>query len=454
MPVFSISTELPVSAERAYDWHAQPGAIQRLTPPWEDVRLVSKTGGLEDGARVVLSVPLLGPLRMNWVAEHRNNQPGRQFQDIQLSGPFARWEHTHRFTPLGPDRCQMTDEIHYALPLGLLGQLFGGPMVRAKLQRMFTYRHQQVLSDLTFLSRGDGPLKILLSGASGMVGRALTQFLATGGHTVTPLVRRKPRANEVQWDPATGFPNPEAAEGFDAVVHLAGENIAEGRWTEEKKARIKDSRVIGTRTLSEALAKLKQPPKTLVSASAIGYYGSRGDQVLTEVSPAGDDFLARVCRGWEAGTEPAAEAGIRVVRMRIGIILSTKGGALAKMLPIFQLGGGGVLGSGKQYMSWVALDDVVGALHHALVNEELRGPVNVVAPNPVTNAEFTKVLGRVLFRPTFAPVPAIGLKVLLGEMADALLLSSTRVEPVRLQESGYPFQYPDLQKALKHVLGK
>jgi uncharacterized protein (TIGR01777 family) len=243
-------------------------------------------------------------------------------------------------------------------------------------------------------------------------------------------------------------------EGLDAVVHLAGENIAEGSWTAEKKARIRDSRVKGTRLVSKALAGLNQKPRVLVCASAIGFYGDRGAEILTEQSPAGSGFLADVCQEWEAATEPAAQAGIRVVNMRIGIVLTPRGGALQKMLLPFKFGVGGVMGDGRQYWSWVSIDDVIGAIYHAITNDALSGPVNAVAPRAATNAEFTKTLGRVLSRPTLFPMPAFLARLALGEMADALLLASTRVEPARLLNSGYSFRHADLEGALRFLLGK
>jgi uncharacterized protein len=297
-------------------------------------------------------------------------------------------------------------------------------------------------------------MKILVTGASGLVGSALVPYLTSKGHEVARLVRSQPKpgTTEVEWNPERGVTDPARLEGFDAVVHLAGENISEGRWTDEKKARIRESRAKGTRVLAEALARLTHPPRTLVSASAIGFYGSRGDEVLNEQSASGNDFLAEVCREWELATRPAAEAGIRVANLRFGVILSREGGALAKMLTPFKLGVGGRVGSGRQYMSWVTLDDAVGAIYHALMNEDVRGPVNVVAPQPVTNQEFTKTLGRVLSRPTLLPAPVFALRLAFGEMADALLLSSMRVEPRRLKETGYTFQHPELEGALKALV--
>lgn len=297
-------------------------------------------------------------------------------------------------------------------------------------------------------------MKILISGSHGLVGSALIKSLEqAGGHEISSLVRRAPSSrSEIEWSPDRYSIALARIEGFDAVVHLAGESIAEGRWTDEKKKRIRESRVKGTRLLGDALANLAQPPKLMISASAIGYYGNRGDEVLTEASAPGDGFLPEVCVEWEQATALATEKGIRVVNARFGIILDQNGGALAKMLPPFRMGIGGRIGSGKQWMSWIVLDDVVGALKFALTNETVSGPVNFVAPNPVTNSEFTKTLGKALSRPTIFPIPAFGVRLVFGEMADALLLSGQRVQPLALQESGYEFQYQQLDRALSHVL--
>jgi uncharacterized protein (TIGR01777 family) len=299
-------------------------------------------------------------------------------------------------------------------------------------------------------------MRVLVTGSSGLVGSALVPFLNSGGHRVTRLVRSKPRAAEAYalWDPEAGTIDASSLEGLDAVVHLAGESIAAGRWTAARKARILESRVKGTNLLTGTLAGLSQPPKVLVSASAVGFYGDRGDEVLREESPSGSGFLAEVCRQWEAATAPAAQVGIRVVHLRFGMILSAKGGALQRLLLPFRFGLGGRLGSGRQFMSWVALDDIVGAIHHALTTEELQGPVNAVSPTAVRNAEFTRTLGRVLRRPAVFPLPAFAARLAFGQMADELLLASQRVEPARLLASSYQFRFPELEAALKHLLGK
>ena len=296
-------------------------------------------------------------------------------------------------------------------------------------------------------------MKVLVSGSHGLVGRALIKSLLNRGDTVSRLVREAPSgSNDIEWHPNEDQIDAGRLNGFDAVVHLAGESIASGRWSPEKKTRIRESRIKGTQLLSRALAQASHAPRVFVSASAIGFYGSRGDEMLTEQSAAGNDFLAGVCTEWERSAEPAAEKGIRLVKARFGIILDKDGGALAKMLPPFRMGIGGRIGDGKQWMSWIALADVVGALEFVIGNQALSGPINFVAPNPVTNATFTSTLGRILGRPTFLPVPASGARLAFGEMADALLLSSQRVEPKRLNETGFRFRYSNLNDALSEIL--
>ena len=296
-------------------------------------------------------------------------------------------------------------------------------------------------------------MNVLMSGATGLLGTALIPELGARGHRVTRLTRSPRSAHDVNWDPEAGKLD-GALTGTEAVIHLAGESIAEGRWTPEKKRRIIESRRKGTRLLAESIAALPAPPSVMVSTSADGYYGDRDNELLTEESRPGSGFLAEVCREWEAAADPAREAGIRVVHPRTGIVLTPKGGALGRTLPIFKLGAGGKVGSGGQYWSWVALDDVVGSFVYALENKAVSGPANVCSPNPVTNAEYTRVLGRVLNRPTVFPVPATAARVALGGVADELLLASKRMVPARLEEAGYEFRYPHLEGALRHLLGR
>lgn len=301
---------------------------------------------------------------------------------------------------------------------------------------------------------GDRNLRVAVSGASGLIGSELVKRLQTEGHRVDRLVRDPSGKGEgkILWDPKGQTVDTKALEGVDAVVHLAGENIAGGRWTEERKRQVLESRVNGTKTLASAAAKLENKPKVFVVASAIGYYGARGDEILDEDSAPGDGFLSEVCRAWEQAAEPAEQAGIRVVKLRIGIVLAGSGGALAKMLPAFKLGAGGVLGDGKQYMSWVALEDVVGLARLALVDDRVRGAVNATAPTPVTNREFTKTLGKVIRRPTVLPVPSFAIKAMFGEMGDTLLLQGSRVVPKRAEALGYEFRYRELEGCLRGEL--
>jgi uncharacterized protein (TIGR01777 family) len=453
---FERSIELPASAEEAYAWHARAGALARMIPPWEPVRILSQRGGFTDGAETELRLRV-GPWPMRWVARHVDHVIGRQFVDEQIAGPFARWSHTHRFAPLAADRCRLTDIIDWVPPLGPAGAVAHGAITR-RLERVFRYRQRVLAADLAAHALCPGPrLSIALTGASGMLGRALSAYLTTAGHRVLPLVRRAPGPDEIGWDPAAGRIDGGRLEGLDAVVHLAGETVAQ-RWTSARMRRIWDSRERGTALLTRTLASLSRPPRALISASAVGAYGDRGGEVLTEASalPAANSggFLAGVGRAWESATDAAAKAGIRVVRLRIGIVLTPSGGALPPMLIPFQFGLGGRMGSGDQWMSWIALDDLLGAFEHVLMTPALSGPVNAVAPTPVTNAEFTTALAEVLHRPALLPVPAAALRLLLGQMADEMLLGSQRVIPDQLRASGYSYRYPQLEGALRHVLGR
>ena len=456
---FTARTELPVSARAAFDWHARPGALRRLIPPWEDVSVESTTGGIRDGDRVVLRIGL-GPgglAGVRWTAEHRDFVDGERFRDVQVDGPFRYWEHTHRFSPVEdhPDRCVLEDAVRFLPPLGAAGRALGGPVVQGKLAAMFAYRHDVTRHDLADHARfADRPrMRVLLSGAGGLIGSRLAAFLTTGGHTVVPLTRSPSNPDEIGWSPADGRIDADRLDGFDAVVHLAGEPV-QGRWTAAKKRRILNSRADGTRLLCDALAAVPNKPRVLVSASATGYYGDRGDEELTADSPPGGGFLPDVCRAWEAACDPARDAGIRVAHPRIGIVLSPAGGALANMLPVFKLGGGGRIGDGTQWWAWVGPDDVLGAIHHALMDDTLAGPLNLTAPHPVTCADFAATLGRVLHRPAFVPAPAFAVRLAFGEMADGLLLASARAVPRVPDGHGYRFRHPTLGAVLRHQLGR
>lgn len=459
MPTLDFRSRIDAPAGEVFAWHDRPGAFQRLVPPWMDVNLLEMEG-IRDGQKAVMRVKL-GPVRKKWVARHEGFEEGREFCDVQEKGPFRRWEHTHRFEPLDGDEhaSVLHDHIEYAVPLGGLGRFVAGGSVRSQVEHQFAYRHRITRQDLAMHhAYAEHPrLTVALSGAGGLVGSNLRAMLTAGGHTVVPMVRRRAEATEgaIYWNHRKGEIDAEALEGVDAVVHLAGENIFAPRWTTEKKMRIYASRERGTRLIAEALAGLDDPPAVMVSASAVGYYGDRGRETLTEESAPGDDgFLSAVCQDWEHATTPAADAGIRVVNTRFGIVLSPAGGALELMRPAFLSGLGGTVGDKDLYMSWVALDDVLAALHHALMNDSLEGPANVTAPNPATMQDFTDTLARVMRRPSLFHVPEPVVSTAMGEAADELLLASARVLPKRLQRDGYDFLYPKLEDALRHQLGR
>jgi len=455
LDVFSREVTLPVAAEEAFAWHERPGALRRLIPPWENVHVVDHGDGIRNGSRVVLRCRL-GPLRLRWVAEHCDYRPGRLFRDVQVHGPLAHWDHAHRFIAKDTETSVLEDRIEYRIRGRVLGRLIAGRFVRKRLRRMFAYRHRTTADDLAAHRKfkQHGTLHVAVTGSHGLIGRELVPFLTTGGHRVTGLVRGEAGPGQVAWNPRADSFDASALDGIHAVVHLAGENIAAARWSEAQKQRVRQSRVHATRVLCEGLARMSSPPKVLVAASAVGFYGDRGDELLDEDSPAGSGFLADVSREWEAATQPAAAAGIRVVVLRFGVVLSPRGGALARMLTPFRLGGGGPIGSGRQFWSWIALNDAAGAIHHALMTDDVRGPVNAVAPAAASNRDFTKTLGRVLSRPTLVPMPAFAARLALGEMADELLLASTRVRPKGLLDSGYAFRHTSLEDALRHVLGR
>jgi uncharacterized protein (TIGR01777 family) len=445
-----------VSADAAYAWHGRPGALERLTPPWERVEVVEPGAGIADGSRTVLRIRK-GLVPIRWVSRFRDVVAGRQFVDVQEEGPFAQWTHLHKFEPDGPSGSTLTDRIEYIPPLGSAGAVVAPMLVDRRLERLLTYRHELLRADLEAQARlaDHPPMRLAVSGATGLIGRALLPFLQTGGHEVRRLTRAPQTPSDADWSYEEGRIDVVKLDGLDGIVHLAGESIGV-RWTEGRKKRIWDSRAIGTRFLCETLARLHRPPRVLVCASAVGIYGDRGDETLTEdstIPPRTSGFLVDVAREWEAATEPARAAGIRVVNLRFGIVLTPAGGALAELLRPFRLGVGGRIGSGRQWMSWIGVDDAAGAIHHALLTETLSGPVNATSPHPRTNQEFVAALGRVLQRPARLPVPAGAIRLALGEMGEAALLSSARVVPTRLLESGYVFRHPHLPGSLRFLLG-
>lgn len=449
--VVQLRSEMPVSAAELFAWHERPGAFERLTPAFMPATVRARTGGITDGSRVTLTVPV-GPLRSTWEIEHLGYVAGREFSDVQRSGPFAHWQHRHLMEAQPDGTSVLDDRIEFALPAPPFGDLVAGHFTRERLERLLRWRHALTRLDLErHAAFGSvGPLKIAITGASGFLGDALVPFLTTGGHEVRRIGRGSD--SDFRWDPARGELDARALDGVDAVIHLAGASIAE-RWTPERRRAIRESRVQGTRLIAEAVAKMSSKPRVLLSASAVGVYGDRGDELLDETSAFGDDFLAGVGREWEAAAAPARDAGIRTVLLRTGVVLNPAGGALGKMLLPFQAGVGGKLGSGKQWMSWISREDWVGAVHFALMQESLTGPVNLVAPEPATNATFTSILARLLHRPALIPVPAFGLTTVFGEMARGTILASQRATPRALEAAGFAFAHPTLSSALRFELG-
>ncbi|WP_406232377.1 TIGR01777 family oxidoreductase [Nocardia sp. NBC_01009] len=442
------SSVVAVPRAEVFAWYARPGAFARLAPPWQPVSLLAEAGSIQDG-QAVLGLP--GGLR--WVARHdpRGYEPPHRFVDTIAvdglaslpAGLLLRWRHTHDFEVVDDDHTRIVDRVE-------------SPVPAFALRSMFDYRYRQVADDLTAHRRaarvGFAPSIIAITGASGLVGSALAAFLTTGGHAVISLVRHTPRStSERRWDPAD--PAPDLLDGVDAVVHLAGASIA-GRFTEEHKRAIVESRIEPTRKLAELVGRAGVP--TFIGASAIGYYGyDSGEEVLRENASRGDGFLADVVADWEAATAPAAAAGVRVVSVRTGIVQSPRGGTLRLLRPLFAAGLGGRIGDGHQWLSWIGIDDLVDVYHRALWQDDLSGPVNAVAPQPVRNIDYTRILAAVLRRPALLPVPEFGPGLLLGAQgARELATASQRVEPARLQAAGHVFRRPDLESTLRHLLGR
>jgi len=443
--------------EEVFRWHSRPGAIERLSPPWDPLKVLMRSGGIEKGAEVFLEMKA-GPVPFTWHALHTDFQENDFFRDQQVRGPFSKWIHTHRFFPDPENGCILEDEIEYRLPFHFFSGFLTGKMIRKKLERIFRYRHRITQQDLALHLSENAvePMTILISGAGGVIGSALVPFLTTGGHRVIRLVRRKPdnSGDEIFWNPYSGELCLDKINKIDAAIHLAGDHIGSGRWTDQKKNLIIQSRIKGTALIAEKLAALDKPPRVVICASAIGYYGDRGNEILDENHGPGNDFISKVCDQWEQSARLLPEKEIRTSFLRIGVVLTPLGGALQRLLLPFKSGFGGRIGSGDQYISWVGMEDVLGSIHHILSNDSISGPVNIVAPNPVTNNTLTKTLGEILSRPTLFPIPSKLIQFAFGEMGKEILLSSTRVMPQKLLQTGYRFKNPVLDEALKQMLGK
>ncbi|GAB4193458.1 MAG: TIGR01777 family oxidoreductase [Simkaniaceae bacterium] len=439
----SFTLDFPV--DKVFSWFSNQGFLKRGIPPFLPISHVNKTKDLKEGLEIPCEIRMLWK-KSPWLLEVKEFVLNKHLVIRQKQGPFAYWEYELNFSSKNEStEILQSVSFHYGKYLDAL--------IKKKVLRAFAYQEEILANDLRTVSayfKAEGPKKVLISGGSGFVGSALAPFLQMAGIEVAILGRSK-RTADITWDPKTGKINPEELENFDAVIHLAGENII-GYWSAKKKRRIFRSRVESTKQLSHILSLLKNPPKLLITASAIGYYGDRGEEMLTEASSVGNGFLADVCKHWEDASKPARTQNIRTVHTRFGMILSPGGGALQKMLPLFKMGLGGRLGSGRQYTSWITIDDVTGAMYNILMSSNLEGPVNFVSPKPLTNKSFTQILANSLQRPVGPPVPAFILRGLFGQMGKEVFLSSARVVPQRLLENGYRFLYPDLKQSLDHLL--
>lgn len=451
MNIFEMSSVLPCSPEALFAYHCNPGAFNRLTPPWETVRVNEADEGITEGYLRHLKV---SPLGIPWLAVHEEFMPGRQFVDRQMKGPFRTWRHQHIFLPHGEDKAVLTDRIEYQFPLNLPF----ARLVEGKLRKMFRFRHRQTERDLQTilaypgpLTDGSSPLRVGITGAGGLVGRALSSFLRVAGHEVVALHRgyRQSGSGKVVWWPE---PDLEALEGFDVVIHLAGENLAQ-YWSESVRAEIYRSRVEGTKRLSRALAELKKPPSVFISTSATGYYDQTLDVPVDESAPPGEGFLSEVCRDWEGATGPAEAAGIRTCHVRVGLVMSMQGGILPLQVTPFKLGLGPILGDGEQMQSFIDIDDLTGAIYHMISNAHLSGPFNATSPQALSQADFARTLAQKCSAPQWLQLKEKPFRLLLGDQA-GLLFEGVEARPSRLLDSGYRFLAADFRDVLKHHLGQ
>ncbi|MCF6247310.1 MAG: TIGR01777 family oxidoreductase [Desulfobacula sp.] len=453
--VYKKATTINTQTSFVFNWHARNGAIFRLTPPWAPLKMIDKKGvGIDKGVKVIFEIKIFG-IPMIWEAEHFEYQKNKIFKDRQIRGPFSKWVHTHRFSQIGNGSSIMEDKVEFRLPFGFLSRPFYG-FAKRQFERMFHYRHRILKYDMEHHVDKTPPKRFLISGAGGTVGSALVPFLRTCGHKVVRLVRKKGNLlpDELFWDPHNGILDLENTEYFDAVINLNGVDISRGKWTNSRKRKIIASRTHPTRLLVKKITGLEKKPKVFLSSSAVGFYGDRDDHVLTESDENGACFIAKVCRRWENQSQAAVSAGIRTVQLRIGIVLTPAGGALARMELPFKMGCGVRVGNGRQYMSWISMDDLLSSILFIVNTPEIKGPVNLTAPNPVTNTVFSKKLAGVFSKKVFFVLPKLVAKVLWGQMGKETLLASARVKPEKLLNHGFQFQHETLLPALKDLLGR
>ncbi len=447
-------TKIDVPVEDLFLWHTRNGAIFRMTPPWAPLKMISRNReGIQKGVRVKFRLNLF-KIPMIWESEHIGYKENQEFKDRQIKGPFAKWEHTHRFIREGEKSSIIEDRLDFQLPFGLLSRPFYGIAMR-EFEKMFHYRHRVLKYDLENHVGKTGNLTILISGASGTIGQALIPLLQTCGHKVIVLERNKREVsdNQLFWNPYKGILDIEKAGEIDAVINLNGIDISRGRWTAKQKKLIIESRVIPTKLLSEKISKMTRKPEVFITSSAIGFYGDNSTKSITESDGRGTLFISRVCKLWEDAASEIQKAGVRTVMLRTGVVLTPSGGALGRMLLPFKLGLGVVLSKGTQYMSWISMDDEISAILFLLRSKKIEGPVNLTAPEPVTNLEFSQTLARVFSRKVFFTMPEFLVKAVWGQMGKETLLASSKVQPEKLLSQGFAFQHQTLFSALRDLIG-
>lgn len=455
---FDFQTRIDAPASLLEDWHHRPGALPRLTPPGEPIEVIEPAPRIADGARAEMKIRMVPGLWTRWTAEHTDVRPGEGFTDHQVQGPFRDWVHTHRFLP-DPDNPKMSilrDHIVCEPFGGLLGRILAKPILMRRMNRLFAWRHARTKADVELLHRAPPPrpLHFLITGAGGMIGSALVPYLQQAGHKITTLSRSARGPNARVWDPEKGHIDLAGLDPVDAVVHLAGENVAQGSWTAERRRAILESRTRSTRLLAEGVTALSPRPPVFISASGVSAYRANG-RMQDESSPVDSaTFLGHVVQAWEAAAQPARDAGMRVVHLRLGVVLSPDGGALHKLAAIFHWGLGGPVWHGKMGFPWIAIDDVLELIHRAAHDSAYDGIINAVAPGLVSNGEFTRVLARVMRRPAILPVPRIAILALFGQMGEETLLADLRVRPAKLEKWQFPYRFPNLEPALRHLLMK
>nr|MBA3750105.1 TIGR01777 family protein [Nitrosopumilus sp.] len=451
--------QLSTDATDVFDYHTREGALDRLMPPWSLLTLIKNNKDIKNGSVTILKLKL-GPIGIKWIAEHLGYIQNRQFQDRMIKGPFRSWLHTHSFIPSDFDHCTMEDRIDYSLASGIARSKFINDLIQNNLNQIFYYRHRILKNDMTLrkLVRKNRRKKILITGSTGLIGSALIPLLKiVGEHNVTKMVRPSSKNIDnnlqvVKWDPDKEKIIINDLEGYDLIIHLGGENIF-GRWSNSKKQSLMESRIKTTRLLCNSIIKLTKPPSTFICASAIGFYGNRGSEILTEESSAGSGFLSDLCQKWEESTETAKSIGIRVINLRFGMVLTPRGGILQKLVKpsIFKIGL--QMGSENQYISWVSIEDVIGSILYSIDDSSIQGPVNIVSPNPVTILDFSRILSSVLKNKIMIPLSKRLLKLAFGEFADSVVSSSSFVLPKKLSSIGYPYMNPDLEDTLRLLLG-